>query len=123
MDKIIIKNLRIYAFHGVNVDEKEKGQPFELDITCHLDLSQPCHTDSVDHTVSYAQIVKLVKKIMIADKYDLLEKTAQVVADSILDTYEEIQKVDLLLKKPRAPILADFGYVAVEISRGRISNV
>lgn len=122
MDKIIIKDLRIYAFHGVNIDEKEKGQPFELDITCHVDLSLPGRTDMVDDTVSYAQIVKLVKTLMLAEKYDLIEKTAQVVADGILEKYPTIQCVDVLLKKPRAPILADFGYVAVEISRRRKTN-
>lgn len=122
MDKIIIKDLRIYAFHGVNADEKEKGQPFVLDIDCHLDLSKPCETDNVDDTVSYAQIVKLVKRLMLAEKYDLLERTAQVVADGILAQYPSIQRVDIGLKKPRAPILADFGYVGVEISRGRQTN-
>ena len=33
MDKIMIRGLRVFAYHGVNPEEKEKGQPFELDIT------------------------------------------------------------------------------------------
>lgn len=120
MDKIIIKDLRVYAFHGVNEDEKIKGQPFELDITCHIDLSKPCVSDCVDDTVSYAQIIKLVKKEMTAQSFDLLERTAQYICDKILEQYKTIEQVDILLKKPRAPILADFGYVAVEISRKRV---
>lgn len=119
MDKIIIKGLRIYAFHGVNADEKEKGQPFELDITCYLDLSRPCASDRVGDTVSYAQIIKRVKQVMTDHSHDLLEYTAQTVINSLFKTFDPVQQVDLLLKKPRAPILADFGWVGVELSRTR----
>lgn len=119
MDKIIVSGLRIYAFHGVNEDEKEKGQPFELDITCSLDLSQPCASDRVEDTVSYAQIIKLVKKVMTERSYDLLERTAQAVIDEIFAAFPKVQKIDLLLKKPRAPILADFEWVGVSLTRER----
>lgn len=119
MDKIIINNLKIYAYHGVNPEEKEEGQNFFLDIVCKLDLKKPCQTDNVEDTVSYAQIIKLVRKIFTSEKYDLIEKAAQVVADSILDSYGQIEKVKITLKKPEAPMKADFDFVAVEISRER----
>lgn len=41
MDKIMIRGLRVFAYHGVNPEEKEKGQPFELDITLEADLRRP----------------------------------------------------------------------------------
>lgn len=41
MDKIIVKGLRFYAYHGVNPEEKEKGQPFIVDITAYADLTKP----------------------------------------------------------------------------------
>lgn len=48
MDKIHIRGLRLYGYHGVNDYEKRKGQPFELDITLYADLSRPCATDNVE---------------------------------------------------------------------------
>lgn len=119
MDKIIIKDLKLYAYHGVNPEEKIEGQNFILDIICKTDLKKPCQSDNVEDTVSYAQIIKLVKRVFVAEKYDLIEKAAQVVADAILDTFDKIEKVEITLKKPEAPIKADFGYVAVEIKRER----
>ncbi|MCD7775103.1 MAG: dihydroneopterin aldolase [Clostridiales bacterium] len=119
MDKIIIKDLRIYAYHGVNPEEKTDGQYFILDITCRLDLSVPCVTDNVDDTVSYAKIIKLVKKTFTAEKYNLIEKAAKVTADAILDEYSQISCVTVVLKKPDAPVKADFGYAAVEITADR----
>lgn len=117
MDKIIIKDLKLYAYHGVNPEEKEEGQNFFLDITCFLDLNAPCADDNVDSTVSYAKILKLIRKVFCREKYDLIEKAAQVTAEAILHEFEKIKKVVLLLKKPEAPVKADCAYVAVEITR------
>lgn len=120
MDKIIIKGLKIYAYHGVNPEEKVEGQNFVFDIICNSDLTIPCHSDNVDDTVSYAQIIKLVNKVFTQEKYDLIEKAAQVVADSILESFAAVENVTVTLKKPEAPMKADFEYVAVEITRSRV---
>ena len=58
MDKIIVNGLKLYAYHGVNPEEKEDGQLFILDITAFLSLYVPCQTDMVENTVSYAKIIK-----------------------------------------------------------------
>ena len=73
----------------------------------------------MEDTVSYAKVVKCVKRVFTAEKYDLIERAAQVVADAILDEFEEILKVDVTLKKPEAPVKEDFDYMAVSISRER----
>ena len=36
MEKIIIKGLKLFAYHGVNPEEKVDGQNFVLDITASL---------------------------------------------------------------------------------------
>ena len=118
-DKIIIRDLKIFAYHGVNEEEKINGQNFYLDITAELDLSLPCHTDRVEDTVSYAKMIKAVIPAFTEKKYDLLEKAAQVTADTLLDAFCRIQAVEITLKKPEAPIKADFGTVAVAIRRER----
>jgi dihydroneopterin aldolase len=116
MDKIIIENLHIFAYHGVNEEEKINGQNFYLDIKCSLDLSDACLTDNLDDTVSYAKIIKTVKRVFPAQKDDLIERAARRTADAILDEFDKIKKVKIKLKKPEAPINADFDYVAVQIT-------
>ncbi len=115
-DKIIVKGLKIYAYHGVNPEEKADGQNFILDIISKVDLSKPCESDNVDDTVSYAKIIKEATKIFLSEKNDLLERAAKRVADGLLERFEKIQEVNIVLKKPEAPIKADFDYVAVEIT-------
>lgn len=119
MDKIIIKDLKLYAYHGVNEEEKINGQNFILDITAMLDLSKPCQTDNVEDTVSYSKIIKKVREAFGKEKYDLIEKAAQNTVDVIFAEFPEICECEVLLKKPEAPIKADFGYVAVQIRRTR----
>lgn len=119
MDKIIIKDLKLFAYHGVNEEEKINGQNFVMDITVWVDIEKPCVTDNVNDTVSYAKIIKKVRSVFTEKSYDLLEKAAQVVSDAIFDEFPKVEETQILLKKPEAPIKAEFNYVAVEIRRKR----
>ncbi len=119
MDKILIHGLRIFAFHGVNPEEKEDGQLFIVDLTASLDLQHACETDGLENTVSYAKIIKTIRRVMQAGKNDLLEFTAQQVIDAVFAEYPPVRQIEIRLKKPDAPIRADFDYVAVELTRGR----
>lgn len=119
MDKILIRDLKIFAYHGVNPEEKRDGQNFVFDIDLSVNITKACHSDDVNDTVSYAKVVKTVIRTVTEKKYDLLEKVAQVTADAILAEYPEVFSVDITLKKPEAPVKADFGWVGVKISRER----
>lgn len=117
MDKVIVKDLELFCYHGVNPEEKEDGQIFVFDIEAGVDLSTPCNTDNVDDTVSYAKIIKTVRRVAQSEKNDLIERVAQRVADELFSEFEKIETLKITLKKPQAPIKADFNYVAVEIER------
>lgn len=118
-DKIIIKGLKIFAYHGVNPEEKRDGQNFIIDMELGLDLTKPCFTDDVNDTVSYAKVVKTVRRIFTAEKYDLIERAAEVTAQAVLDEFHAVESVDITLKKPEAPVNADFEYMAVKLRRTR----
>ncbi|MBO5463798.1 MAG: dihydroneopterin aldolase [Clostridia bacterium] len=114
MEKIIIKGLKIKAFHGVNPQEKIDGQNFILDITAELDVKKAQLSDNVDHTVSYSDIIKTTTAVFTEKSYNLIETAANKVGMEIMRTYPKLRSVTVLLKKPEAPIKADFEYVAVE---------
>ena len=119
MDKIIIKGLKLFAYHGVNPEEKTDGQNFILDITAVIDASVAKKTDKVDDTVSYAKIIKLTRAVFTEKSYDLIETVAYKVGVELIKVFSELESVTVLLKKPEAPIKADFDYVGVEISVNR----
>lgn len=119
MDKILVRNLKIFAYHGVNPEEKTDGQNFVFDIDAYVDISVPCRTDNVEDTVSYAKIIKETVRIFTSQKDDLLERAVERVAQGLFESFDKIQSLRILLKKPEAPIKADFEYVGVEIFRER----
>ena len=119
MDIIEIRGLRLFAYHGVNPEEKEKGQPFELDLDLYADLSEACRSDDLTQTINYAKAVKAVRAAMQEGPFNLIERAAQVVADRLLSQFAALCRVDVTLKKPRAPMAADFDYVSVKLSRTR----
>ncbi|MBO5065355.1 MAG: dihydroneopterin aldolase [Clostridia bacterium] len=114
MEKIIIKGLKLFAYHGVNPEEKVDGQNFILDITAELDVKKAQLSDNVDHTVSYAKIIKTATAVFTEKSYNLIETAANKVGVAIMQEYPKLRSVTVLLKKPEAPIKAEFEYVAVE---------
>ena len=61
MDTIHIKGLRLFAYHGVNPEEKRDGQTFVLDLRLGADLSRARRSDRLEDTVNYAAVVKAVR--------------------------------------------------------------
>lgn len=116
LDKIYIRGLKVFAYHGVNPEEKENGQTFILDITVNIDLTKACISDNLDDTVSYSRVMKKAIASFTEQKDDLIERSAMRVGDAILADFRKIKSVTVVVKKPDAPIKADFDYVGVEIT-------
>lgn len=117
MDKIIIKDLEVYAYHGVNEEEKTMGQKFLISAELSLDLRTAGKSDDLTKTVNYANLCHDLEKEFTKEKFDLIEHAAQMLCEYILINYELVSGVKLLLKKPWAPIGKSVNYAAVELER------
>jgi dihydroneopterin aldolase/2-amino-4-hydroxy-6-hydroxymethyldihydropteridine diphosphokinase len=117
MDKMYIKDLEIYAYHGVNIEEKNMGQRFIISIDLWLNLREAGLSDDLTKTVNYAELCHNIEKEFTKEKYDLIEKCVEKLAEYILLSYSSVEKVKILLKKPWAPIGKPLDYAAVEIER------
>lgn len=116
MDTIYIKGLELFAYHGVNPEEKRDGQTFLLDIAMKADLTKARESDDLNDTVNYAAVRKTVQRAFTETKYNLIERAAQAVCGAVLAEHEKVEEITLLLKKPEAPMNAKFDYVAVELT-------
>ena len=117
MDSIIIKNLKIYAYHGVNDEEKIDGQNFFMDTVLFIDKRDAFKKDDINKTFSYSSAAKVIKKIVTEKKYDLIETVAEKIAEALFKTFVDLEKAEITVKKSEAPMKADFEYVAVKITR------
>lgn len=117
MDKILLKNVEIFANHGVFKEEKTLGQKFVLDIELSLDLEEAGLTGDLNKSVNYGELCLEIEKEFQKESYDLIETAAQKVAENILINHDMVQEVKIKLKKPWAPIGRHLEYAAVEITR------
>ena len=72
----------------------------------------------MDCATDYGQVCKLINQVMTGQTYDLIERAAERVAQEILLTFPLVERLELELHKPEAPIPYPFGDVSVKIERG-----
>ena len=118
-DIISVKNLRVFAHHGVLPEEKRDGQYFYLDINLYGDFLIPCLSDDLNDAVNYDEVCNCAYRAMTENTFDLIERAAQVVCESILRQFDAVSGVEITLKKPHAPVKCEIEYAAVTIRRGR----
>jgi dihydroneopterin aldolase len=94
-----VRNLRLYAHHGVHEHEKADGQEFVFDV--ELDVGERGATDRLEDAVDYSAVAKLVQSISDARSYDLLEALASDVADALVDRFAP-ERVRVRVTKPAA---------------------
>ena len=118
-DRIVLKGMQFYGFHGVNPEERAMGQPYLVDLTAELDLSVPGKSDRLEDTVSYAHLYQVVKGVMEGEPKNLLESAAQSIAQGILEDFP-VAAVRVQVQKLRPPIRGSvIEYAAVDIYRTR----
>ena len=119
MDKIILKNIAFFGYHGVLQEEKTLGQRFYIDVEMYVDLRKASETDDVLETVDYGAVYKTVRLEAEDNRYDLIESLAGHIADSVLKTFCKVDEIIVTVRKPSAPVVGVLDYAAVEIRRKR----
>lgn len=118
-DKILLKGMVFYGFHGATPAEQEVGQRFVVDLEMQLNLSVAGRSDNIEDTVSYSKIYKATRDILEGPRRKLLENVAESLAQSILGGFD-IVSVRVRVKKPEVPMKGSIlDYAAVEIFRQR----
>ena len=119
IDKIYIHQMEFYGYHGAIPEENVLGQRFVVDVTLELDLRPAGRSDSLEHTVNYADVYERCRAIVEERTFALLEAVAEVIADELLAAFPAVQRCTVRVTKPNPPIRGHYGHVAVEIGRGR----
>jgi dihydroneopterin aldolase/2-amino-4-hydroxy-6-hydroxymethyldihydropteridine diphosphokinase len=114
---IKIKDLAVYANHGVNPEEKVLGQRFLATLEIFFDASFAARTDDLEKTINYAETVRQVKKIMRERSFNLIEAAADNLARQILLNEKLARGVTVTIKKPMAPIDASFDYISATVTK------
>lgn len=121
-DKMVIKDLEVFAFHGVFEGEKSVGQKFLISLELSLDLSLASKTGDLSKSVHYGELCEKVENEFKKESYDLIETACEKICEFVLLEYEIIDAIKITLKKPWAPIHKSLDTVFIEMER-KWSNV
>lgn len=117
MGHIGIRDLEIFAHHGVYPEETKNGQIFYVSADLYLDTWDAEHTDDLMDSVHYGIACERIKEVMTGKNYQLIERAAGEICEDLIQTFPELNKVQVRLYKPEAPIEIPFGTVFVEACR------
>lgn len=119
MDKIKLKNLGFYGYHGVLEAENVLGQKFFVDLELGVSLKKAGDSDNVEDTVHYGMVYDLVKSIVEGPALNLIEAVAEKTIHEIFKNFEKVESVKMELKKPEAPVNGIYDHFSVELYRER----
>lgn len=117
MDKILIKNLEVFANHGVFPEENSLGQKFILSAVLYTDTRKAGLTDRLEASIHYGEVSMMMKEFVEQNTFKLLETVVEKLAFKMLTEIPGLQQVQLEIKKPWAPIGLPLETAAVEITR------
>ena len=118
LNDIIIRGLRLYAYHGVMPQERAVGAYFTIDATIAADFTRAMYTDELEGTISYADIFDTIKQEM-AIPSRLVEHAAARIADAILANFPTAHSARITLIKENPPMGADCKGAGVEVCKER----
>lgn len=118
MDKIQIKNLEVFAKHGVFPEENVLGQKFVVSAVLFTSTREAGRTDDLTKSIHYGEVSHFIRNFMEKHTFRLLETAAEELAQALLLETKGLERIRLEIAKPWAPIGLPLETVSVEIERG-----
>ena len=115
-DRIELRGLRAVGTHGALPEEQSRAQPFEIDVDVEADLRAAGMSDALHDTVDYGALAHAVERIVTKERFHLLERLAERIADEVRAD-ERVQRVTVTVRKLRPPVAVDLASAAVTITR------
>lgn len=114
--KIQVKGLRLRGYHGVGAQETRVGNIFSYDVEVELPWIDAADSDDIDLTLSYADIVAVVKAVN-ATPSNLLEHVAARLYRTLCSHFPQITGGMVKVAKLTPPIAcSEMDEAAVTIS-------
>lgn len=129
-DRIELRGLRVVGAHGVLPEERDRPQPFEIDVDLELDLVPAGRSDALADTVDYGAVAAAVAAVVGGRHADLLEHLAERIAAAALSaagpapgrSRPAATAVTVSVRKLRPPLALDIASTGVTIRRRAVEG-
>ena len=118
-DRLLLRGLQVMALCGALPEERDRAQPFEMDVDIGADLELAGRSDRLGDTVDYGSLCAAVCAATETGQFTLMEAMAQKVAEVCLDADQRVQWAVVEVRKLRPPVPQHLAASGVRISRHR----
>ncbi len=115
MDTVYVRDLRLDARIGIYEWEKRILQKIRIDLEMAWDNRIPAASDAIKDTLNYKTAAKRVMQLVDSDHYELVERLAETIADTLMQEFH-IPWIQVTVGKPGA--VRGASEVGVKIERG-----
>lgn len=113
MITIELHGLALLGHHGVEEDERRRGQRFLFDLW--LDVVEPAG-DRIEDTVDYREVAACVREVSDGARCRLLETLAAAIAEELVSRFP-VARVRVRVRKPDVELDPPVEYAAVAVER------
>lgn len=117
LDKIYIKNLEVFGNHGVFPEENRLGQKFSINAVLYTSTRIAGKEDDLVKSIHYGDVSHFMEGFMRKHTFKLIEAVAEQLAKAVLLRFQNLERIDLEIQKPWAPIGLPLEAVSVGITR------
>lgn len=121
--RIHLRNMEFHGRHGCHPGEEVVGQRFLVDVILTLDIGQAAAKDELSAAVNYERVHETCRRLVERGRVKLLETLCRRICDTILREWPQVQRIEVMVKKPEAPMPGKLDYVAVEATRERVHRL
>ena len=112
--KICLKGVEIQAYHGCMEEEKYIGNIYHIDISLYVKNINLWPTDNINHTTDYAEIYRVLQQET-KKRSQLIERVSYNIAKNILNTFSNIVKVKVCVKKKYPPLVGKIDHMSASV--------
>ena len=113
MFTIHLKDLRLFAHHGLFAEESVTGTEFLVSLSVNIS-DKPMM--KIDDTVNYVKVYEVIRRHF-AMPYKLLETLAQEIVSDVYALHESINLINITISKLNAPIDNFTGIAGISYSK------
>ena len=118
-DRIEIHDLRVLGVHGVLPEERERAQPFSVDLVAWVDMGAAARSDSLADTIDYGVLAQVAAEVVQQRSFQLLEALANRVAEALLAADPRLTAVEVAVRKLHPPLALHVASTGVRVRRSR----
>ncbi len=99
MDRIALRDIRAYGRHGADPGERDREQPFAIDVVAEMDLRSAQALDDLAETLDYAALHRRLIDVVATTSYVLLERLAGDLLDAVFED-RRVVRAEVTIAKP-----------------------